>query len=110
MEMAPGAEFLLMSHPGNEGSSMFKRQSARKRATSTGKGGTPPTPAAHQTESKRVEQRDVTASSHPTAESRRPPAEQVAVRAYHLWQSRGEPFGTDWEDWLEAERQLATTA
>jgi hypothetical protein len=89
---------------------MFKRQSARQRATSTGKGGTPPTPAAHQTESKRVEQRDVPASSSPMGEARRPSAEQVAVRAYHLWQSRGEPFGTDWEDWLEAERQLAAKA
>ena len=89
---------------------MFKRKSARKRATSTGKGGTPPTPAALQTESKRVERRDVPASSVPMGESRRPPGEQVAVHAYHLWQSRGEPFGTDLEDWLEAERQLATTA
>ena len=89
---------------------MFKRQSARKRATSTGKGGTTPTPAAHQTESKRVEQREVPASSGSMGEFRRPSGEQVAVRAYQLWQSRGEPSGTDWEDWLEAERQLATTA
>ena len=89
---------------------MFKRQSARQRATSTAKVGTPPTPAAHQTESTRVEQSDVPASSGPMGESRRPSGEQVAVRAYQLWQSRGEPFGTDWEDWLEAERQLATSA
>ena len=89
---------------------MFKRKSARKQATSTGKGGTPPTTAAQQTEPKRVGQREAPASSGPMGESRRPPAEQVAVRAYHLWQSRGEPFGTDWEDWIEAERQLATTA
>ncbi len=89
---------------------MFKRQSARKQATSTGKGGTPPPPMALQTESKRVEQGDVPASTDPMGESRRPSGEQVAVRAYQLWQSRGEPSGTDWEDWLEAERQLATTA
>ena len=89
---------------------MFKRLFARKQATSTGKGGTSPTTAAQQTEPKRVEQGDVPASSGPMGESRRPPAEQVAVRAYHLWQSRGESFGTDREDWLEAERQLATTA
>ncbi len=89
---------------------MFKRKSARKQATSTWKGGTPPTPAAQQTEPKRVEQSEVPASSGPTGESRRPSGEQVATRAYQLWQSRGEPFGTDWEDWLEAERQLATTA
>ena len=52
-------------------------------------------------------------SRRPPPDERNPavlPAEQVAVRAYHLWQSRGEPFGTDREDWLEAERQLATTA
>jgi hypothetical protein len=32
--------------------------------------------------------------------------EQIAVRAYQLWEARGRPAGTDQEDWFEAERQL----
>jgi Protein of unknown function (DUF2934) len=32
--------------------------------------------------------------------------EQIADRAFELWQQRGYPPGTDLENWLEAERQL----
>jgi hypothetical protein len=32
--------------------------------------------------------------------------EQIAVRAYQIWQENGEPGGTEMENWLEAERQL----
>jgi hypothetical protein len=32
--------------------------------------------------------------------------EQVANRAYGLWEARGKPDGMDREDWFEAERQL----
>lgn len=32
--------------------------------------------------------------------------EQIATRAYQLWEDRGCPGGTDREDWLEAEREL----
>ncbi|MGZ3295112.1 MAG: DUF2934 domain-containing protein [Xanthobacteraceae bacterium] len=32
------------------------------------------------------------------------------MRAYHLWLARGQAVGTDWDDWLEAERQLAASA
>jgi hypothetical protein len=32
--------------------------------------------------------------------------EQIAVRAYEIWLSKGQPGGCDVEDWLEAERQL----
>lgn len=32
--------------------------------------------------------------------------EQVANRAYGLWEARGKPDGTDREDWFEAERRL----
>lgn len=90
---------------------MFKRQSNRKRATQatvpTRKDETPQTTAAHQAETKRVEPRDVPSSSRWMGESRRPSGEQIAIRAYQLWHSRGKPSGTDREDWLEAERQLA---
>ena len=33
-------------------------------------------------------------------------AEQVAGRAYQLWEARGCDAGHDWEDWFEAEREL----
>jgi len=32
--------------------------------------------------------------------------EQVAILAYEIWLSRGQPEGTDQEDWFEAEGQL----
>jgi hypothetical protein len=32
--------------------------------------------------------------------------ERVAQRAYELYQSRGGAHGSDWEDWLAAEREL----
>ena len=33
--------------------------------------------------------------------------DEVAARAYELWEGRGGAHGRDREDWLEAERQLA---
>jgi hypothetical protein len=36
--------------------------------------------------------------------------EQIATRAYRLWESQGKPAGTDWENWFEAERQLQAEA
>lgn len=32
--------------------------------------------------------------------------ERVAARAYELYLARGAAHGSDWEDWLEAERQI----
>ena len=32
--------------------------------------------------------------------------EQIAVRAYQIYQERGDNPGSDIDDWLEAERQL----
>jgi hypothetical protein len=34
-------------------------------------------------------------------------SQSIAERAYQLWQARGRPHGSEEEDWLEAERQLA---
>jgi hypothetical protein len=42
----------------------------------------------------------------PVAESRAPVHEQIAQRAYRLWQERGQAHGQDLDDWLEAESQL----
>ena len=33
--------------------------------------------------------------------------QSIAERAYQLWIDRGRPQGSEIEDWLEAERQLA---
>lgn len=36
-------------------------------------------------------------------------AERIAVRAYELYLARGGAHGSDWDDWLTAERELAGT-
>jgi Protein of unknown function (DUF2934) len=91
-----------------------KSPSGRKRATQasppTGKSETPPAPAPRETEPLRTEESGVPASFRPRREDRSPSAEQIAIHAYHLWLARGQPVGTDWDDWLEAERQLAALA
>ena len=86
------------------------RVSLAQASPPTGKSETPPAPAPRETELLRVEESGVPASFRPRREDRRPSAEQIAIHAYHLWQARGQPIGTDWDDWLEAERQLATSA
>lgn len=35
-----------------------------------------------------------------------PTPEEIALRAYEIFQSRGEAHGADVDDWLEAERDL----
>ena len=37
-----------------------------------------------------------------------PSREQIERRAYEFWQGRGRPWETAEEDWLNAERELAT--
>ncbi len=39
----------------------------------------------------------------------RPSHEEIAMRAYVIWQNKGCPIGHDAEDWFEAERQLLQT-
>jgi hypothetical protein len=34
--------------------------------------------------------------------------DEIAVRAYRLWQERGSPIGTPEEDWLRAEQEIAS--
>jgi len=91
-----------------------KSQTGRKRATQapspTGQSETPPAPPARQTEPLRVEERGVPAPFSPRREDQRPSFEKIAIHAYHLWLARGQPVGTDWDDWLEAERRLAASA
>jgi hypothetical protein len=35
-----------------------------------------------------------------------PTYEQIAERAYYIWETKGCPWGQSLENWLEAERQL----
>ena len=65
---------------------------------------------SRRTEPKPVEAGGVPASLRPREEDRRPSSETIALHAYNLWLARGRPIGTDWDDWLEAERQLAALA
>ena len=93
---------------------MSKSPSTRKRAprtsSPTGENKILPIPAARRTEPEPVEAAGVPAALHPTEEDRRPSSETIALHAYNLWLARGRPIGTDWDDWLEAERQLAASA
>jgi hypothetical protein len=93
---------------------MSKSQTGRKRATQaaspTGQSEMPPAPPARQTEPLRDEEGGVPAFFSPRREDQRPSSEQIAIHAYHLWLARGQPVGTDWDDWLEAERRLAASA
>lgn len=50
-------------------------------------------------------------SSSPTMEKPRtannqPTQEEIALRAYQIYQERGATPGNEFEDWIEAERQL----
>ena len=93
---------------------MSKSPSGRKRgpraSSPTAKSETPLAPAARETEPLSVETSGVPASFRLRREYQSPSSEQIAIRAYHLWLARGQSVGTDWDDWLEAERQLAASA
>ncbi len=93
---------------------MAKSPSVRKRATRTssptGENKILPIPAARKSEPEPVEAGGVPAALHPREEVRRPSSETIALHAYYLWLGRGRPIGTAWDDWLEAERQLAASA
>jgi len=39
-----------------------------------------------------------------------PTHEQIAARAYQLWETKGRRAGNDRDDWFEAERLLRTDA
>lgn len=36
-------------------------------------------------------------------------AERIAARAYELYLARGGAHGSDWEDWLNAEREVTSS-
>jgi len=45
-------------------------------------------------------------SRNETKTSNQPTHEEIAVRAYEIFESRGGSHGSDLDDWLEAERSL----
>jgi hypothetical protein len=51
-------------------------------------------------------QADAPAATTSTSMSSEPSAEDVRMRAYHRYLERGGGHGMDFEDWLEAERDL----
>ena len=32
--------------------------------------------------------------------------QQIREMAYHIWERKGKPSGKDWENWLQAEKQI----
>ena len=42
----------------------------------------------------------------PRVEKNKPTQEEIALRAYHIFLQRGGVPGNEFEDWMEAERQL----
>ncbi len=72
-----------------QSSGSAKSASTKTKASSKAKTSTRKT-AAKQKKSKTI------AASH----------DQVAQRAYGIWESKGRPYGLDQEIWLEAEQQL----
>jgi hypothetical protein len=52
-----------------------------------------------------------TATGDPNpVESRDPTYEEIARRAYQLFEQRGREHGHDWDDWFQAERELRVVA
>jgi hypothetical protein len=47
-----------------------------------------------------------TSSDHSQSKSAAPSHDDIAWRAYLLWEARGCPQGTHLQDWLEAEKEL----
>ena len=45
----------------------------------------------------------------PTLDSNSNQEEQIAHRAYELWQQRGSAYGDDWADWFQAEIEIKLT-
>jgi hypothetical protein len=43
---------------------------------------------------------------NPRVAKNQPTQEEIALRAYHIYQERGGIPGNELEDWIEAERQL----
>jgi hypothetical protein len=74
-------------------------EAPRKRRRAT------PTPAPREVASDMAAEAPSTES---TSMSSEPSSEDIRMRAYHRYLERGGGHGLDFEDWLEAERELKT--
>ena len=45
-------------------------------------------------------------TTNPVASSQHNRHEEIALRAYSLWQERGSPIGSPEEDWFRAEQEI----
>ena len=101
-------------HPGSEGSNMCKSPSTRKRAP----GPLPDRGERNPADPSGGEEYRAEAGPggwragvpRPGGRGRESLPRGDLAPAYYLWLGRGRPIGTDWDDWLEAERQLAASA
>jgi Protein of unknown function (DUF2934) len=46
------------------------------------------------------------ATQKPRTATQQPTQEQIALRAYHIYLKRGGAPGNEFEDWMQAEREL----
>ncbi len=55
---------------------------------------------------KTMERSSPTAPKPRAASNGQPTREEIALRAYHIYLKRGATPGNEFEDWMQAERQL----
>jgi len=86
-----------------------KRQEGQASPTSRGPERVSPSPSSGSSKQAAVP-REVTVSLCTVAKGPGPTHEQIAARAYQLWETKGRRAGNDRDDWFEAERLLRTDA
>jgi hypothetical protein len=82
---------------------MAKRATPRAQAEDTA-GATPPRPRRQRAAN--GGQTAPAAELHSTSMGSEPSEEDIRMRAYHRYLERGGGHGMDFEDWLEAEREI----
>ena len=90
-----------------------KKRTATRSKSADATGAAPARPRAARSGAGR--RKTVAASKTPAADAaeRRgelPTDEQIAVRAFEIWERQGRPEGQQEENWLQAERELAKVA
>jgi len=101
---------------------MAKRTTRRSEASDTSTASAPPRRGRESSEQRgdppsdqrgidpgpRPEAMKVDAENEPDSSFDEPTADDIRLRAYHRYLERGGGDGMDFEDWLEAERELKT--
>ena len=94
----------MTSSPSNE--KPKKTRTAARTKPETATGATKAKPAARQAKAGSARKKD---GARPAA-AHTPTDEQIAIRAFEIWERQGRPDGQQMENWLEAERELAQEA